>query len=59
MRIIKLGHSPEDRLIVAKCNNCECEFEFKQSEGDLGTDRNENYISIDCPFCHKVVFTGL
>jgi hypothetical protein len=49
MKLIKPGF-PLGKEIVAKCNNCKCEFSFHEREGRFEhSPRNENYIVIKCP----------
>lgn len=58
MRIITKGALPDDELFVATCRYCRTEFEFKRGEATAKTDRNYNYLSIQCPLCRRNVLVG-
>lgn len=61
MRIIKEGKPPEERIAVAECDKCGCQFEFSQSEGQCYHDVNSHaFINafINCPTCKNVVWVG-
>jgi hypothetical protein len=56
MKIIEPGSLPEEKVHRLRCNNCKCLFEFKQSEGTIGSERNESYVMIHCPICKNEVY---
>ena len=49
MEILKEGKLPSERLIRGKCTLCRAEVQWKQSEGQVQSHRNEDYWFINCP----------
>ena len=56
MRIIKQGQLPEEKVYQTTCMHCKTVFEFKRHEGTVESHRNEDYVSVNCPFCHKQMY---
>ena len=55
MKIIKRGELPELQTYRTTCNNCHTGFEFLKQEAKARFDRNEHYLTIDCPVCKRTV----
>lgn len=54
MEIIKKGELPAEKLYTLTCRYCSTEFRFKQGEAKRISDqRDGNYLSINCPLCHR------
>ena len=49
MDTLKEGKLPSERLIRGKCTLCRAEVQWKQSEGQVQSHRNEDYWLINCP----------
>ena len=54
IRIIKEG---KKRIPIygAKCNYCECEFEFNKEDFKMQYDRDDEFGQIDCPHCCNTI----
>lgn len=60
MRIIKAGKLPEEKVYRRNCHYCGTLFEFKQNEGKITYSQREgDFITTECPFCHKNVHTNM
>lgn len=56
IEIIKRGKPPGEIGYEVTCHNCKSELRFKGSDAKYSNDqRDGNYLSIDCPVCHRKV----
>lgn len=56
MRIIRQGKLPEMELFEVTCDRCKTLFEFEKVEAKITSDqRDGDFMTIDCPLCHKPV----
>ena len=55
MKIIERGELPESKIYRTQCNHCKTVFEFEKREAKARFDRNEHYLTIDCPVCKRTV----
>lgn len=56
MKILKHGRLPEEDIFRGTCSYCKTEFECKRHEGKMHyarDQRDENYLTVDCPVCTK------
>lgn len=57
MKIIKQGNTKKLKQIkMFNCTFCECLFEADNTEYKTGSQYNEIYYYITCPFCGRVVY---
>lgn len=59
MKILEQGRIPSQTIHRVTCLNCSTRFEFSRFEATLGTDRNEDYLSIHCPLCRRECFLSI
>ena len=59
MKIIKRGELPELKTYETTCNSCRTVFEYFKQEAKAQFDRNEHYLTIDCPVCKRTVSVDL
>lgn len=53
VEILQRGTPPAERQYTLDCRNCKSRIRCKHSETQSHTDRNETYLSIECPVCQK------
>lgn len=56
MQVIKRGIPPESLSYRATCGHCRSELEFKKSEAQVKSDRNETVYVLKCPVCSKEIW---
>lgn len=59
MKIIKSGNIKKlNKIKTFDCNFCGCLFEADNTEYQTGSQYNEIYYYVDCPFCGRKVYRG-
>lgn len=57
MKIIKYGDKKKLKIIKTfDCDFCGCIFEADNTEYKIGSQYNEEYYYIKCPFCSRTVY---
>lgn len=57
MKIIKVGNLKKVQQIeMFDCDFCGCIFEADNTEYNIGSQYNETYYYIRCPFCGRNVY---
>ena len=57
MKIIKQGSLEQlKRIETFDCDFCGCIFEADNKEYKIGSQYNEEYLYISCPFCGRTVY---
>lgn len=57
MKIIKNGKLRKlKKILTFNCDFCGCVFEADNTEYKIGSQYNETYYYIRCPFCGKNVY---
>lgn len=60
MKILKEGRKPELRMYQAKCNTCDCEIQFDESEARLNRqDDGPDYFVVPCPNCRRSIYADV
>ena len=60
MKTIKPGVLPETKLYRATCVRCGCIMEFTRGEAQqVSGGRNDEYLKVGCPTCHREVWVDL
>lgn len=59
MKVLKKGTPPGKKLRRTSCPSCHARFEFEEDEAKFGSDRDGDYLEIQCPECPYQIFINV